>query len=70
MTNLKRLKLERNLTTKELSELTGLTKQMINYMENGVRKGSITTNIKLAKALNVSLDELVEKEEKWWIRSL
>lgn len=64
MTNLKRLKLERNLTTKELSEMTGLTKQMINFMENGVRKGSLTTNIKLAKALNVSLDELVEKEVK------
>ena len=63
MTKLRQLKEESGLSTKELAKLTGLTQQMINFMELGKRKGSVETNIKLAKVLGVSLDELIEKEE-------
>ena len=63
MTNLRKLKNERNLTTQELAEMVGVTQQMINYMENGKRKGSIETNLKLAKILNITLDELIGEEE-------
>lgn len=62
MTKLRQLKEERGISTKELAKLTGLTQQMINFMELGKRKGSVETNIKLAKVLGVSLDELIEKE--------
>ena len=63
MTKLRQLKEESGLSTKELAKLTGLTQQMINFMETGKRKGSVETNIKLARVLGVSLDELIEKEE-------
>ena len=61
MTKLRRLKEERNLSTKELAKLTGVTYQMINFMELGNRKGSIDTLMKLAKILDVNLEDLVEE---------
>ena len=63
MTNLRKLKNEKNLTTQELAEMVGVTQQMINYMELGKRNGSIKTNLKLAKILNVTLEELIGEEE-------
>ena len=63
MTNLRKLKDERNLTTQELAKMVGVTQQMINYMELGKRKGSVKTNLKLAKILNVTLEELIEEDE-------
>ena len=63
MTNLRKLKDERNLTTQELAKMVGVTQQMINYMELGKRKGSVKTNLKLAKILNVTLEELIGEEE-------
>ena len=63
MTNLRKLKDERNLTTQELAKMVGVTQQMINYMELGKRKGSVKINLKLAKILNVTLEELIEEDE-------
>ena len=63
MTNLRKLKDERNLTTQELAKMVGVTQQMINHMELGKRKGSVKTNLKLAKILNVTLEELIREEE-------
>ena len=63
MTNLRKLKDERNLTTQELAKMVGVTQQMINHMELGKRKGSVKINLKLAKILNVTLDELIGEEE-------
>lgn len=64
MSNLRRIKQEKNLTTLELSRMTGISRQMINFIETGKRKGSIETNLKLASVLGVTLDELVGKEVK------
>lgn len=63
MTNLRKLKNEKNLTTQELAEMAGVTQQMINHMELGKRKGSVKTNLKLAKILNVTLEELIGEDE-------
>lgn len=64
MTKLRNLKEQKNLSTKELAKLTGTTYQMINFMETGKRKGSIDTLMKLAKILDVTLEEIVEEVNK------
>lgn len=61
-----RIKAEREnaaLTQAALAELVGVSRKTINTVENGVFTPSATLAIKLARALNVPVEEL------FWIES-
>ena len=55
---LKDLRSELGLTQAELAERVGVTRKTVNTVENGVFTPSATLAIKLARALEVSVEEL------------
>ncbi|ABK60853.1 helix-turn-helix domain-containing protein [Clostridium novyi] len=61
---LKQLRISRNITTYELSELTGIPQSTISKMENGKRKIEAESLQKLADALNISVNEFFDSSFK------
>ena len=57
---LKRLRAQRGWSQATLSERTGLTKEYIARLELGQHDPSLSTLLKLAKALKVTVAELVK----------
>jgi putative transcriptional regulator len=55
---LKDLRSELGLTQAELAEKVGVTRKTVNTVENGVFTPSATLAIKLARALNVPVEQL------------
>jgi DNA-binding XRE family transcriptional regulator len=49
----------RGLTQLQLAKASGIKREMISQMESGQKNGAIATLKKLAKALRISLDDLV-----------
>ncbi|WP_342513571.1 cupin domain-containing protein [Sporosarcina sp. FSL K6-1522] len=60
---IKALRLENNLTLKELSEETGLSLSFLSQIERGASSLSITSLKKLADALGVSMIHFFEEEK-------
>lgn len=63
MSNLKRIREDKNITQKELSERSGVNIQMIAKYEQGVKdinKAQGTTLYKIASILNCRIEELLE----------
>lgn len=50
----------RGMTQAELASLAGIKQNMISSIENGTRDGTITVLVKIANALNVDIDMLVD----------
>ena len=62
--NIKQIRTHKKMTQKELGEkLGGITQQQIGQWENGNKNPKLETIQKLATALEVSLFDLVDKEE-------
>ncbi|NMM64943.1 helix-turn-helix domain-containing protein [Clostridium sp. P21] len=61
--NLKRLRLERNLSFGQLAELSEVSKVMISQIEKGDSNPTINTIWKIAKGLNVPYTMLIDKHE-------
>ncbi|NFH01586.1 helix-turn-helix transcriptional regulator [Clostridium botulinum] len=58
--NIQRIRTERNISLNELARKSSVSASTISKVENGVTDDLKTnTAIKIAKALNVSLEELV-----------
>lgn len=57
MLNLRKIRAERNLSVPQLVELSGVPRRTIQELEKR-GDGRISTAIKLADALNITLDEL------------
>lgn len=57
--NLKKLRLEKNLTQDELAEKAGLHFTYVGQIERGVRNPGVVNLYKLAKALKVTGGELL-----------
>lgn len=55
---LKPLRAERGLTQAELAERVGVTRKTVNTIENGVYSPSAVLAIKLARALEVTVEQL------------
>lgn len=55
--NLRRIRVEKGLTQVEVSKLVGITQSGYSYLECG-GKPTYDTLVKLAKVLEVSVDEL------------
>ncbi len=62
--NMIRLRKERKITQTELAELTGLSKRMIAYYETEAVKPPIDKVDIIAKALNVSINDLLGIQEE------
>ncbi|MBW5456571.1 MAG: helix-turn-helix transcriptional regulator [Clostridium botulinum] len=60
---LKQIRTNKNITTYELSELTGIPQSTISKMENGKRKIETESLQKLAVALGVSVNEFFDEED-------
>jgi len=63
MSKLKRLRLIKNLSQTELSDLSGVKQNFISEIESGIKNGSIKTLNSLAKALEVQISDLVENHQ-------
>lgn len=57
--NLKNHRLGKSMTQDALAKKTGLTPEWISHFETGRRKPSLNNLVKLADALQITLDELV-----------
>lgn len=56
--NLKKIRKEKNLTAKELSEKVGVTDVYIYLLEQGSKKPSFGLSFKIAKVLHVKVDDI------------
>lgn len=59
-TKLKAARINRNLSRKQISELTGVSVSVIGLYENGTRLPSLTVLVKLATHYKVSIDYLLD----------
>ncbi|HSW65183.1 MAG TPA: helix-turn-helix transcriptional regulator [Dissulfurispiraceae bacterium] len=64
MVRLKKFRLAQKLSQKELSSLAGVGQSTIHYIETGQKSPTVKVVVKLAVALGVSIDELLDKPEK------
>lgn len=60
--NVRRIRLQRDLTQEELAERSGFTQQCISDLERGRRNPTIVSLYELAQALGVSHVELVKPD--------
>ena len=64
MSNLKRIREESDLSQSKLADKSGVSVRMIQHYEQGVKdinKAQVGTVYKLAKALKVNIEDLIEK---------
>lgn len=61
--NLKRLRMERNLSLGQLAELSGVSKVMLSQIEKGDTNPTINTIWKIANGLKIPYTALMEKPE-------
>lgn len=59
--NLKKYRLDRNMTQAQLCKLVGVSQAYLSQLENGHRNMSIEIAVKLAKLFEIRLDELIGK---------
>ena len=58
--NLKRIRLEKDMSQTDLGEKIGADKGYVSLLENGKKNPTITTVEKIAKALDVSFEDLMK----------
>lgn len=57
---LKEIREEKNITLRKLSEITGISKSHLSYIERGEKEPSLSIIIRIAIALNIDEKELYE----------
>ena len=62
MNRIRAIRVERNLSQKELAEKVGLSQVNVSRYEKGQRKLEIQTAARIAEALGCTVDELITKE--------
>ena len=60
---IKQLRLQNNLTQTELGELIGVKRAQISKLEHGNHSASITTILRIFRALNVNVKLKIEAED-------
>jgi len=58
--NVRELRLEKNLTQEQFAELSGLSQQYISGLERGLRNPTVVTLYEIATALNVLPTDLLK----------
>jgi transcriptional regulator with XRE-family HTH domain len=61
--SIRRLRKQRGLSQEDLAEASGMSRNYVSDIERGVRNPGLLALVALAKALKVSLRELVEEIE-------
>lgn len=61
---LKALRIEKDLSHNKLSVKAGITRPAISQIESGKRTPTLLVCLKIARALDVSLGDLIQKCEK------
>ena len=61
--NVKDLRQARNLTQQELADGVNISRQMISYIEKGVKKPNIILALKLAEFFNVPIEKIFELDD-------
>lgn len=56
--NLQKIRWEKNLSQKTLSQKSGVSQSVISSVENGLTTPNLSTALRLAKALGVSVEEI------------
>lgn len=56
-------RIEKNMSLRELAEKSGVSKSHINAIESGRKKPGIEVLYLLSKALDVSINDLIEIED-------
>lgn len=64
--NIKRIIYNKHLTQEEISRDTGISRSNIYYILNGQNSFTLNSLIKIAKALNVRLQEIIGDVSKDW----
>lgn len=64
MVRLREIRKSRGLTQEELGDLVGLTKASISFYESGKQDPGVDTLKRIADVLNVSVDNLLGREEQ------
>ena len=62
--NLRKARLKKDLSKKDLAALVGISERMYNYIESGESDGSLPVWQKLSSVLDDSIDNLIVKEEE------
>ncbi len=63
--NIRRYRKEKGLTSADLAEMTGLSRDFVRQLQSNSKKTynfSVETFYKISVALGVSMDKLIEKE--------
>ena len=63
MNRIKELRLERQLTQKQLAEKLGLSQQVVGYYENEINQPAPDMLIRIANFFNCSIDYLLNRED-------
>ena len=61
--NLKKIRKERNLTLKEMADITGVSKSMLGEIERSVSNPTITVLWKIVGGLKIPFTQLIQDEE-------
>lgn len=66
MSNLKRIREDKNITQAKLSELSGVNLRTLQYYEQGykdINKAQASTLYRVANALDCKIEDLLQKED-------
>lgn len=61
--NLKKYRLKKKMTQKQLCKTIGVSQAYLSQLENGQRNMSMAVAVGLAQILEIGLDELIEKDD-------
>lgn len=61
---LRKARLDADLSVSELAHRVGVSRQLIYALEEGIRRGSLETWLKISQELDVPVNELVGGQEK------
>ncbi len=61
---LRRERLRRGMSMTQLAERSGLSRQMISYIEQGMRNPTLDTLLRITNALNIDLSKLIKRASK------
>lgn len=59
---IKELREQKNMTQEELAEKSGVSRTIISFLENGSPNTTSKTLVNIARALDVTIDQLFYKE--------
>ncbi len=61
---LQRERMRRGMSMTQVAEQSGLSRQMISYIEQGMRNPTLDTLLRITIALNVDLSKLIKRASK------